>query len=256
LPELADYLVSGKLRTLFRQAVAWSLPDRSPLAETLYNSARYAARVYTQKTSHSGRIPSWMRSGLRTRCAGHAVTMDGVPSRLGAAPHCLGNALTWWQIMETLPHLSPQLLFRPEYRYPMLDKDLVEFLFSIPPEQLVRPGRRRAMMRRALRGIVPIEILERRRKAFQHRAPLSALRAAYPELCQSFSSLLLSDMGFVDAEAFHVALRQTVDGGVDWYHSILRAIAYELWLRTRLQHPRLRGVCRGEVLPQTSLAMS
>ena len=256
LPELADYLVSGKLRTFFRQAVAWSLPDRSPLAATLYNSARYAARVYTQKTSHSGRIPSWMRSGLRARCAGHAVTMDGVPSRLGAAPHCLGNALTWWQIMETLPHLSPQLLFRPEYRYPMLDKDLVEFLFSIPPEQLVRPGRRRAMMRRALRGIVPIEILERRRKAFQHRAPLSALRAAYPELCQSFSSLLLSDMGFVDAEAFHVALRQTVDGGVDWYHSILRAIAYELWLRTRLQHPRLRGVCRGEVLPQTILAMS
>ena len=33
-------------------------------------------------------------------------------------------------------------------------------------EQLVRPNQRRSLMRRALVGIVPAEILNRRRKAF------------------------------------------------------------------------------------------
>jgi asparagine synthetase B (glutamine-hydrolysing) len=82
--------------------------------------------------------------------------------------------------METLPHLFPQILSRLEYRYPFLDKDLVSFLFSIPREQIVRPGRRRSLMRRALVGIVPDGILERRRKAFQLRAPLAALQHARP----------------------------------------------------------------------------
>jgi asparagine synthetase B (glutamine-hydrolysing) len=56
-------------------------------------------------------------------------------------------------------------------RYPFLDKDLVNYLFSIPREQILRPGRRRSLMRRALANIVPHEVLERRRKAYQLRAP-------------------------------------------------------------------------------------
>jgi asparagine synthase (glutamine-hydrolysing) len=135
--------------------------------------------------------------------------------------------------METLPHLSPRILFRPEYRYPMLDKDLVEFLFSIPPEQLVQPGRRRSMMRRALRGIVSVEILERRRKAFQLRAPMNAIRAAQPKLDRLIAGSRIAELGFIDTAALKRALRATADGSAEWYQAILRAIAYELWLGTR-----------------------
>jgi asparagine synthase (glutamine-hydrolysing) len=256
LPELADYLVSGKFKTLLTQAVAWALPDRDPLAEILYRTIRYTTRIYARKASQSCSIPSWMCSELRSCLASGEAATGMVPSRLGIAPHRLDNALTWWRVMETLPHLSPQLLFRPEYRYPMLDKDLVEYLFSIPPEQLVRPGRRRAMMRRALRGIVPVEILERRRKAFQHRAPLRALRDAYPELRQSFRSLALAEVGFIDADAFRAALKETVDGGVTSYHSILRTIAYELWLRGADSGVQTAGAHYAKHFGGTSLVMS
>jgi asparagine synthase (glutamine-hydrolysing) len=239
---------------LFSQAIAWALPDRSPLAAVLYDTVRYTAKLYAGQTPRGSHIPKWMRSELRSLAAGDVSAKDMVPKRLGIAPHRLENALTWWRILETLPHLTPQLLFRPEYRYPMLDKDLVEYLFSIPPEQIARPGRRRAMMRRALRGVVPYEILERRRKAFQHRAPLRALRDAYPRLQHSFRSLALADMGFVDADLFRTVVKETVDGNVSWYHSILRAIAYELWLRgagtpKNPTEPLLASVTQQQVWP-------
>jgi asparagine synthase (glutamine-hydrolysing) len=170
---------------------------------------------------------------LRDIYTNNLQTTDMVPRRFGIAPHRLENALTWWQIMETLPHLSPQILFRPEYRYPMLDKDLVEYLFSVSPEHLVRPGRRRLMMRRALRGIVPSEILERRRKAFQLRAPMNSIRAAHLKLERLLSTSSIAEMGFIDVDALRCALRATADGSAEWYGAILRTIAYALWLEMR-----------------------
>jgi asparagine synthase (glutamine-hydrolysing) len=42
-----------------------------------------------------------------------------------------------------------------EYRYPMLDKRLVEYVLGIPTAQLGAPGRNRALFRRAMRGVLP-----------------------------------------------------------------------------------------------------
>ncbi len=231
-PELADHIIGGRIGTLLRRAVAWSLPDRSPLIGTLSNTTQYALGLYLRNNPKRRPVPAWLSKCLRKSFVESERTTEVVPNRLGVAPHRLENAVTWWHIMETLPHLSPQLLFRPEYRYPMLDKDLIEFLFSIPPEQLVQPGRRRAMMRRALRGIVPNEILERRRKAFQLRAPLSAIQAAQEKLERLISTSIIADIGFIDVDTFLSELRSTANGQPGACHAILRVIAYELWLRT------------------------
>ena len=137
--------------------------------------------------------------------------------------------------METLPHLFPQLLSRIEYRYPFLDRDLVEFLFSIPPEQLLRPGRRRSLMRRALVDIVPHEILERRRKAFQLRAPLSALQQAYPKLLKLFADAAIASAGFVDIAQLRRSLKAIAEGDPKWRQAMLKTIALELWMKPHLQ---------------------
>lgn len=47
---------------------------------------------------------------------------------------------------------------------PYLDQDLLEFLLFVPSDVLLRPRRRRALLRAALRGIVPEIVLERRTK--------------------------------------------------------------------------------------------
>ena len=51
-----------------------------------------------------------------------------------------------------------------ELRYPLWDKTLVEFCVALPARQKLRHGWTRAVMRRALRGVVPPEVLGRRDK--------------------------------------------------------------------------------------------
>jgi asparagine synthase (glutamine-hydrolysing) len=231
LPELAGHLVSGDLRGLFRQSLAWSLVDRNPMLATLYNTVRYTGRLYLQGTSHSTKLPPWLSARLRG-CLHDFDKFQGVTvRRWGVAADQLDNASTWWFIMETLPHSTPQALFRPEYRYPMLDRDLVNYLFSIPREQLLRPGRRRSLMRRALRDIVPPEILERRRKAYQLRAPLDAIGKAQTKLHRVLRTSAIADAGLVDGGALLDELKRAATGSAEWYQALLRSIAYELWLQ-------------------------
>jgi asparagine synthase (glutamine-hydrolysing) len=233
LPELADVLRTGDMRKLIQRSIEWCLPEHTPLLCSLRDTAHYAFRLYTTGSASEQKVPPWLSkrlSGLaQHRDSGEKTLLE----RLRSAPHQLDNAETWGLVMETLPHTRPQLLFRPEYRYPMLDKDLIEFLFSIPREELVRPGRRRLLMRRALRGIVPDEILERRRKGYQLSAPLRSLQQAQDKLRHFWKSPLLADEGFIEVEILRREFDRCVQGEAEWSGAIFRTIAYELWLRTR-----------------------
>ena len=231
LPELAGHLLSGDIRKFVNQSLAWSLVDREPLIATMYETAKYAVRLYT------GRIkcqtaPPWVAHSLREHSREIERRQSASYLLAGVAPHRIDNHFAWWSIMETMPHLFPGILYRPEYRYPFLDKDLVNYLFSIPREQLLRPGQRRSLMRRALRNIVPDEILNRRRKAFQLSGPLRVLDQAQPALERLFSGARLELAGFVDLKELHAALKRTVAGDPKWWQMLLRTVALELWLRT------------------------
>ena len=84
----------------------------------------------------------------------------------GPLPSFQDNIGTVNYLRRLLAHydLCPELL--GEVRYPFLDRNFLEFMFAIPREQIVRLGQRRSLMKRALAGIVPIELLNRRRKTF------------------------------------------------------------------------------------------
>jgi len=232
LPELADHLVTGKAWTLLRQSVAWSLVDRTPLLKTLCDTARYTAQLYEGSPSNDKTIPPWVAAQLLKRVREIDLENTAYFTTMTMTPHQADNGMGWWSIMETLPHLVPQLIVRPEYRYPFLDKDLVNYVFSIPREQVLRPGRRRSVMRRALRGIVPLEILERRRKAFQLRAPLSAIQMANSKLEYLFADSAIAKAGFVDIHVLRLSLKATARGEAEWRQPLLRTIALELWLRS------------------------
>ncbi|MBB5060387.1 asparagine synthase (glutamine-hydrolyzing) [Granulicella aggregans] len=232
LPELAGHLLSGNVSQLLRRSLAWSLVDRSPLVGMLWRTVRYTGGLYLNPGPKEIDLPPWLSQSLRERALRIESVKAMVPARIGIAPHRIDNSSAWWFVMETLPHLFPQLLVRPEYRYPFLDKDLVSFLFSVPREQILRPGRRRSLMRRALINIVPHEVLERRRKAFQLRAPLHAVQQASEVLEGLFANSMIADAGLVDGDKLRHSLRQTVEGDPKWWHLILRATAFELWLRS------------------------
>ena len=61
-----------------------------------------------------------------------------------------------------------------ELRYPMWDKDLVEFCLALPARQKLRHGYTRTVMRSAMRKVVPLEIIQRRDKIDFLPKPLCA----------------------------------------------------------------------------------
>jgi len=127
--------------------------------------------------------------------------------------------------------LSSDLLC--EKRYPYLDRELLEFLSAIPPEQLVRPGQRRSLMRRALINTVPYELLNRKRKAFVARGPIVHIAAEWPHLLELSKNLLLSSLGIVDSLHFVEALQRTRQGADVPVIPLMRTLGIELWLRNQ-----------------------
>jgi asparagine synthase (glutamine-hydrolysing) len=233
LPELAGYLVSGNIQLLLSRSIAWCLTDRSPLINKLLDTVRYTFLLYLNPQVRERSIPQWITSRLRDRCI-EIANNDAVRCRhLGLSPPSIDNGLAWWSIMESLPHLFPRVISRQEYRYPYLDRDLVDFLFGIPREQVLRPGRRRSLMRRSLAEIVPVEVLERRRKAFQLRGPLLALQHARSKLEALFAESQIGRSGLVNAADLQHALELTTRGGdPQSWKPLMRAITLELWLKT------------------------
>ena len=62
-----------------------------------------------------------------------------------------------------------------EYRYPLLDRRLIEFVLGLPPEQFRSGPRSRWFMRRALRSVLPAKVLEQSVKSDPARyRPLGA----------------------------------------------------------------------------------
>jgi asparagine synthase (glutamine-hydrolysing) len=229
LPELADYLVAGKVRQLLARTLEWCLVDRTSIVHMLFRTMQFAVDAYCCEQVDPARHPPWLvrKSQLDLREPVASSRMRTL------SPTGINNERNWWHIMETLPHLTPSSSARYEYRYPYLDRDLVEYLFQIPREQLIRPGARRSLMRRALKGIVPEEILQRRRKAFLIRGPLALIRRDREQIEALITNSLAAAFGFIEPALFTSALDEVTAGNSPlWWPSILRTIAIEIWLRS------------------------
>jgi len=112
-----------------------------------------------------------------------------------------------------------------------LDRGLLEFMFAIPREQLVRPTQRRSLMRRALVGIVPDEILNRKGKAFVVRAPLVRISKDWASLVEMTQDLVSSSLGIVDAERLIAILQKGRRGEEIPAVPLMRTLSLEGWLR-------------------------
>ena len=87
-----------------------------------------------------------------------------------------------------------------EYRFPLLDRRLLEFALSLPPEQFRRPGHNRWLMRHALRDVLPAEVCWNRRKDDPARSePLAeAIAEALPMVRQRILDRTPSRARYVD----------------------------------------------------------
>ena len=232
-PELANYVFSGDLRRFLVRTAEWCTATRTPFVDMLRGTLRFASSLYIQPSIARKALPPWINSELKTICLDVHENRRRRDRRLGLSPLRLSNEMVWRSVLETLPHLAPEALSRLEFRYPYLDRDLVQFLFAIPREQLVRPGRRRSLMRRALKALVPPEVLERRRKAFIVRGPIALIREREKAIADIVSRSWAIETGLVNLEPLKSGLDVVRRGqNLDWWPSLMRLFALELWIRS------------------------
>ncbi|HEX9203288.1 MAG TPA: asparagine synthase-related protein, partial [Vicinamibacteria bacterium] len=125
-------------------------------------------------------------------------------------------------------------------RPPLLDHKLVEFAARIPPELQLRHGATKALFKRAMRGILPAETLERPKRGFA--IPLG--RWFRGGLGGFVEELLLSETSrcrdvFDRAQIRRLVVRQ--DPREDMGLELWTLLSFELWCRTFLHARPVRA---------------
>jgi asparagine synthase (glutamine-hydrolysing) len=234
--EIVDLLAMGRIFSSARRALAWCLAQRISLVELFGQSISFLSdhSQHAHLDSKKTVIP-WLTPLTREHLQAAAHELPLVHFKpLFVRPKMTELSETWWYTLRTQPHLQPSETFRWEYRYPFLDRDLLEFLFELPYEYLAKPGRRRFLMRAALQQIVPEEILERRRKAYLLSSPLRNIRELTTRLAAIIDRSVLAQSRFVDKYALRGALERTVNGDdLRWWGYLLRFATLETWLQHR-----------------------
>jgi asparagine synthase (glutamine-hydrolysing) len=235
-PELADLLATASVPALSRQLIAWAISQRRPWTHVLFDAVSIFLPPLWTNASETRHAPPWLTPEFVSR---HREALNGYARRV----HLFGPRPSFQENLSTLDVVRRQLACSHstsrstlEKRYPYLDRDLLEFLFAVPRRQLVQPGRRRAMMRRALAGIVPDEILNRKRKAYVVRASRAAIASRWNVVSRLGRDMAAESLGIISSKAFERALQEVRTASDVPVQAVLRALVLEHWLRNWTSH--------------------
>jgi asparagine synthase (glutamine-hydrolysing) len=162
---LASLIRSGRWATAFGLLRHWGrLPTREALSlrtvarQLLPRSLLTAARQWRPAVP-LGMNVEWFRSrGFYSSNRNHLVGYRSL------------HELLKENVLRTLPSLlrfedRNAMAFSVENRVPFITTNLLDFVFSLPEEEIIsNEGQSKAVLHRAMRGVVPAEILERRDK--------------------------------------------------------------------------------------------
>ena len=239
--ELQNLIARASFVRLIRQLNAWSAKMRRPRLPILSQAVRGFFSAAPVEDSDMRSTP-WLRPDFVRR--NQAALRCYIPTRVkffAPLPSFQEN-LARVEVMRRLVAnycLVPELL--REVRFPFLDREFLEFMFAIPREQVVGVGRRRFVMRNALIGIIPDEVLSRRPKEFTppetpKDSSTEALR--WPQLHPPF---VTDSIGVVDRIHFLNALQKARNNEEVAAGNLERTLLLESWLRHLVAHGVLAG---------------
>jgi asparagine synthase (glutamine-hydrolysing) len=232
IPELADLLARGHAATFLRRSMSWAIAKKKPviaLWRTTFNQFLPHPTDVFATTKYS-----WLTKEFSERNGAFLGFSQPRIKLFGRLPSMQANL--WSLGVLRRQFACTPLASQPayEWRYPFMDRDLVSYCFSIPREQLVRPHQRRSLMRRAFAGLVPREILERRRKAYVSGGLVNTLRTEWRRLSES-KGLLLGNLGIANRAALNASVRDAEQGRDVPIIPLLRTLTLEHWLRNLYQ---------------------
>jgi asparagine synthase (glutamine-hydrolysing) len=240
-PEFQNLLARARFFTLHRQLKAWAAKMRKKRLPLLWDAVRgFAPQGISEYVTPAA---SWFRPDFTRR---NRAAFRGYSSRiklLGPLPSFQNhiNNLSATRRFVASRRVYSELLV--DIRFPYYDRDLLEFMFAIPREQIVRVGQRRSLMKRALVGVVPDEVLnQKKREAVPQESQKSGPKEPpyLPEIGQHIASAAI---GIVDPDRFAEALQKARRSEDVPFGSLNRTLTLESWLR----HLTLQGVLTNSV---------
>jgi asparagine synthase (glutamine-hydrolysing) len=117
------------------------------------------------------------------------------------------------------------------FSHPYSHQQLIDFALSLPMDQLVRPGEGRSLMRRAMRGVLPEKIRNRRSKGGTDEAFCRTL-AYEKHIIGNASTMLVCAKGYAEPAAVAEAIREASIGKINQSGALSRLLSLEQWLRS------------------------
>jgi asparagine synthase (glutamine-hydrolysing) len=239
-PELQDLLARARFFTLARQLNAWARKMGKSRLVLLWEAVRgFFIHSLTRPGAPKDMSPAnWFHPSFVRR---NRDAFYWYPSRVnlfGALPsfqHQM-QQLSFERRSISDRQLWSELL--REIRFPYLDRDLLEFSYAIPHEQIVGVGKRRFLMKRALIGIVPDELLNRKRRTAAVEELSKDVLNPWPRPAEIGQEIISSSVGFVDQKLFVQALQEVGRNEELPAGSLKRTLFLESWLR----HLAIQGV--------------
>lgn len=197
IPELQNLLVRMRWFRFKRRLDIWA--KRMGTAQFQLLRKSIVGLIPTlHSNSGANRLPAaWFNPDFIQR---NSTSFSGCPGRL----RILGPLPSFQEDMAKLENNRRFLSFRGlraglllERRFPYLDRDLLEFSYAIPKEQLVGVGKRRYLMKRSLSGMIPAEILDRRQIG-DSKPPGGAIPVEWTQWCQSMRQVLSRSVDIID----------------------------------------------------------
>src|SRR5581483_10896766 len=232
LPQLADLIVLGRPIALARGLAAWSLTKKVPWIHLLRDATLLVLPAAVRSTFlGEAAVPPWIDANFaRQHCL--RIRQLGPQGRYGFwRPSRQDQAQTLIAMRRQMAYSSAYDAGREDRRYPFLDQNLIEFLLSIPVNQLLRPGQRRSLMRRSLAAIIPPEIMSRRTKGSVARSTLLGIEVRWAEMEGLVASPISAAQGYVDREGLQQALQKLRNGDAPHFVSLIKTLQLEQWLR-------------------------
>jgi asparagine synthase (glutamine-hydrolysing) len=227
---MADMLIDLRFADLAKHLMSWSLLSKRPLIQLLLQSlAQLVPVTVRSKMLEQGKLEPWINRRFARHHRISARQMGDVRGLRLFRPGIRDARQTFIALTRHMTYLAPSVV---EVRYPYLDQTLVEFLSTIPLDQLLRPGQRRSLMRRALASILPAEILSRKTKAAAARCYSVSLEKHWDTVERMFASPLSCRLGYLDRHKVCVSLAAMKNGQMPTHSlRLLKALSLELWLR-------------------------
>lgn len=125
-----------------------------------------------------------------------------------------------------------------ECRVPLLDDDLVELSSSMPSELKIRGRELKYGLKKALRGVLPDEIIDRKKRGFG--APIGSWikRELAPFFGQVINEQSVRDRGLLDWNGLEVILESHRSNREDYTDHLLAVLNLELWCRLYIDGER------------------